>query len=330
MAEEIATQPLNLPLLANEQNTTGKTFIVTGANTGLGFEAAQHLVRLGAKEVILAVRTDTSGEQAKSKIEEATGKTGVAKVWTLDLCSYDSVKRFAKRAETELDRIDAVIENAAIATADPTPTEGHRVALTVNVLSTFLLAVLLLPKLKSSAEKYGILPHLSIVTSGVGFDVKQVWDMIKEDPITRVDGLPIEQLMVTYPLSKLMDTQAVRELAAQLPLEQGKVVINAVCPGLCKTELVRNADPVQKQAIIDQQNLYGRTAEDGSRTLLAGANGGKESHGGFMSSCEVRNDKVREWVTDEEGRKWQKHLWDQIVKEIESTAPGSVGKALQK
>ncbi|KAL4968553.1 uncharacterized protein BDV14DRAFT_211673 [Aspergillus stella-maris] len=328
MAEEVSTQPLNLPFLANEENTAGKTFIVTGASTGLGFEAAQHLVHLGAKEVILSVRTEARGDEAKAKIEEATGMKGVAKVWELDLCSYTSVKAFVKRAE-QLERIDAVIENAAIATADPTMMEGHRHTLTVNVLSTFLLAILLLPKLNESAEKYGTLPHLSIVTSGVGFDARQVWDMVKEDPITRVDELPLEKLMVTYPISKLMITQAVRQLAAELPLEEGKVVINAVCPGLCKTELVRHADPVQKQQIVDQQNLYGRTAEDGSRTLLAGALAGKESHGGFMSSCEVRNDKVRDWVTDEEGQKWQKHLWNQILKEIEIAAPGSVQKALQ-
>ncbi|KAL4933534.1 uncharacterized protein BDV17DRAFT_111583 [Aspergillus undulatus] len=330
MAEDVATQPHNLPFLATEENTGGKTFIVTGASTGLGFEAAKHLVRLGAKKVILAVRDNASGKAAKQQIEEATRRPGVAEVWILELTSYDSVKAFAKRATVELDRIDAVIENAAIATGDQTPAEGHRISLTVNVLSTFLLAVLLLPKLKESAEKYDILPHLSFVTSGVGFDVREVWDAIKKDPIVGADGLPIEQLMVTYPISKLMGTQAVRELAARLPLEQGKVVINAVCPGLCTTELSRNAPPEQRQPILDQQKLYGRTPEDGSRTLLAGANGGLGSHGAFMSSCEVRNDKVRDWVTDEEGKKWQKHLWDSIVKEIETAAPGSVQKALQK
>jgi NAD(P)-dependent dehydrogenase (short-subunit alcohol dehydrogenase family) len=85
-----------------------------------------------------------------------------------------------------------------------------------------------------------------------------------------------------------MDTLAVRELAARLPVEQGKVVINAICPGLCKTELIRNCPPAQKQAIIEQHELYGRTAEDGSRTLLAGSVLGKESHGAYTSNCEIR------------------------------------------
>ncbi|KAL4918204.1 hypothetical protein BDW62DRAFT_217700 [Aspergillus aurantiobrunneus] len=307
MSGEVTTQPRNLPLLVTESSTKGKTYVVTGANTGLGFEAAKYLVRLGAKQVILAVRSTPSGEAAKQKIEEATGMTEVAHVWALDLSSYDSVKAFAKRASTELCRLDAVIENAAVATPAQKLAEGHLIGITVNVLSTFLLAVLLLPKLKESAEKYGILPHLSIVTSGAGWDAREVWEQIKEDPLVRTNMLPVEQLIVTYPLSKLMDIFAVRELAAHLPLEQGKVVINAVCP-----------------------ELYGRTAEDGSRTLLAGIILGKGSHGAFTSSCEIRNDKIHDWVKTEETKKWQKHLWDIIVKELEAAEPGSVRKALQK
>ncbi|KAL4867694.1 hypothetical protein BDV12DRAFT_117313 [Aspergillus spectabilis] len=288
MSAEVPNQPRDLPFLATRESTSGKTYIVTGANTGLGFEASKHLVNLGAKKVILAVRSITSGEAAKQKIDDATGTTDIADVWALDLSSYDSVKAFAKRAITELDRIDAVIENAAVAIAEHKLAEGHILPLTVNVLSTFLLAVLLLPKLKESAEQYGILPRLVIVTSGVGFNARETWDKIKKDPFVRAREIPSEQLMVTYPISKLMDTLAVRELAAQLPVEQGKVVINAVCPGLCRTELVRNTKGSMKDLILEQHELYGRTAEDGSRTLLAGAILGKESHGAFLSSCEVR------------------------------------------
>ncbi|RDW90424.1 uncharacterized protein DSM5745_02199 [Aspergillus mulundensis] len=329
MSAEVPTQPRNLPILATEESTAGKTYIVTGANTGLGFEAAKHFVRLGAKKVILAVRRIDTGEAAKRKIDEATGTTDIAEVWPLDLSSYTSVKAFAKRAIAELDRIDAVIENAAVATPEQTRAEGHNLTLTVNVLSTFLLAMLLLPKLKGSAEEYGILPRLSIVTSGIGWDARDKWEEIKEDPFVRMDALPVEELMATYPISKLMDSLTVRELAARLPVEQGKVVINAVCPGLCKTELVRNCPPAVKQSIVDQHVLYGRTAEDGSRTLLAGAVLGKDSHGTFTSNCEIREDKVPVWAKDEEAKKWQEHLWALIVEELEAVEPGCVQKALQ-
>ncbi|KAL2872719.1 uncharacterized protein BJX67DRAFT_376512 [Aspergillus lucknowensis] len=324
-----ANQPHNLPILLTEESTAGRTYIVTGANTGLGFEAAKHLVRLGAEKVVLAVRSLPTGETAKAKIEEATGTTGVAEPWALDLSSYDSVKAFAKRAAAELDRIDAVIENAAVAAGEHIFAEGHTLPLTVNVLSTFLLAVLLLPKLKESAEKYGILPRLAVITSGAAFDSREAWDEIKEDPLVGIDAIDGTKLMTTYPLSKLMDTLSVRELAELLPIEKGKVVINASCPGLCKTELIRNCPPHLKESIVKLHELYGRTAEDGSRTLLAGAAWGEESHGRYLMHCELKDDELPEWMTDAEAKKSQKHLWSLIVKELESVVPGCVEKALR-
>jgi hypothetical protein len=184
----IETQRRNLPLLATTEICSGGTYIVTGANTGLGFEAAKHLVRLEAAKVILAVRNTSAGEKAKKDIEESTGKIGVAEVWPLDLASYGSVKAFARKATAELDRIDAVIENAAVAVSERVLAEGHSLSVTVNVLSTFLLAVLILPKMRESADRYGILPHLTLVTSRVGFDARDLWDKIKDDPVKKLDG----------------------------------------------------------------------------------------------------------------------------------------------
>jgi len=91
----------------------GETVIITGANTGLGREAAKHIVRLGASKVILACRNVSKGEEARVYIEKETKKTGTTEVWELDMSNYDSVKRFARRAEKE-ERLDAVILNAGI------------------------------------------------------------------------------------------------------------------------------------------------------------------------------------------------------------------------
>ena len=91
----------------------GQTIIVTGANIGLGREAANHIVRLGASKVILAVRHVPKGNDARRYIEDKTGRKGVVEVWELDLASYASVKAFARQAEG-LDRLDAVLENAGI------------------------------------------------------------------------------------------------------------------------------------------------------------------------------------------------------------------------
>lgn len=161
----VVEQWRNLPIFPKD--CAGQTIIVTGSNTGIGFEAAKHFVRLGAARVIIAVRSLSKGEAAKDAIEKATGRIGAAQVWHLDLSSNDSVRAFAKRAAAELDRIDVVLENAGLAVAEFTVAEGTETTIQVNVIGTFLLAFLLLPSLKLSAKKWGITPHLTIVSSSV-------------------------------------------------------------------------------------------------------------------------------------------------------------------
>ena len=147
---------------------TGQTIIITGSNTGLGLEAARHLVRLKAKKVILAVRNLAKGEAAKESIEASQNRPGVTEVWELDLADHRSVQRFAKRAEG-LERLDAVSENAAIYTFQFNMVDGNESTMTVNVINTFLLALLLLPKMRETAVKFNIIPRLSLVASFVHY-----------------------------------------------------------------------------------------------------------------------------------------------------------------
>ncbi len=104
------------------------------------------------------MRSLSKGESAKASVEASTGRTGIAEVWLLDLSSFDSVRAFAKRADRELARIDAVIENAGIALDRWTEAEGHETTIMVNVLGTFLLAILLLPTMKEKGERAGRIP----------------------------------------------------------------------------------------------------------------------------------------------------------------------------
>ena len=87
--------------------------MVTGANIGLGLEAARHFTRLNAEKVILAVRNLEKGNEAKKSIEESTHRTGVVDVWELDLSIYQSVEQFAAKAQN-LERLDVLVENAGI------------------------------------------------------------------------------------------------------------------------------------------------------------------------------------------------------------------------
>jgi NAD(P)-dependent dehydrogenase (short-subunit alcohol dehydrogenase family) len=168
MAGLSATQFFNsqvrIKLPTPTKKLTGRTIIVTGSNAGMGLEAARLFVRLDAEKVILAVRTLAKGEEAKKSIEHSENRMGVLEVWELDLASYASVKDFAARAET-LKRLDVVIENAAVFKFEYSTAEDNEVTVTVNIISTFLLAFLLLPKLRETSVRYSNVPVLTFTGS---------------------------------------------------------------------------------------------------------------------------------------------------------------------
>ena len=145
---------------------SNQTIIVTGSNVGLGLEAARYFVRLNAEKVILAVRNLEKGEAAKTSIEASERRKGVVEVWHLDLSSYTSVKEFATKAQG-LKRLDVLMENAGIVTYKWSTAEDNESTITINVVSTFLLALLMMPKLRETSIKYNVTTKLNIVASFV-------------------------------------------------------------------------------------------------------------------------------------------------------------------
>ena len=184
----IQTQYTRLPVPATDYS--GKTVIVTGANIGLGLEAARHFARLGASKVILGCRNAEKGEAAKQDIETTTGARGVVEVWPLDLGSFDSVRDFCARA-ARLDRLDAVVENAGVATGELEFMEGFESTITTNVVSTFLLALLVLPVLRKTAARFNTTPRLVIVSSDAHALVRNA------------TGAPRDQGLLSFPLRTL-------------------------------------------------------------------------------------------------------------------------------
>lgn len=166
-------QHTNLPITLDEDTARGNTYIVTGANAGLGYECVKHLARFRAERVIMAVRNTKAGNDAARAIEREVASTGQStrlEVWELDLASFDSVKAFAQRVLKNLDRVDALIENAGVAsTSWGEQEDGWNLNMTVNLASTMLLTVLLMPHLRASGKKAGIVPRIAIIGSIVSF-----------------------------------------------------------------------------------------------------------------------------------------------------------------
>ena len=111
-----------LPILANESTCSGKTYVITGANSGLGLEAAKHLASFSAARIVLAVRNPKAGEEAKRQVEAAAAAAGrpegglAVEVWHVDMAVTSSVCAFARRVATDLDRIDGFLANGREAT----------------------------------------------------------------------------------------------------------------------------------------------------------------------------------------------------------------------
>ncbi|KAL8678282.1 MAG: hypothetical protein Q9224_000038 [Gallowayella concinna] len=306
----------------------GQTVIVTGSNGGLGLEAAKQILSLGAAKLILAVRNLQKGEDAKTLILQSSSppaSAGLIEVWELDLSNYATVVAFSKRAEA-IDKLDAVIQNAGISTHDFTSAGGFESSLTVNVISTFLLTLLLLPLLHSSATKHNTTPCISIVTSSVhnftNLPAKSAFSILTEMNKPKSQLAPMSTRYFDTKLLQVLYTRALADALPKGKTDGGKVVVNMLNPGLCDSGLFKQPSKAFKLQI----KLMGRTAEEGSRALVDAVARGKESHGEYLSDCRIY--KVSDWVQSEEGKKTQARLWREVNEALEQIVPGVVGNAL--
>lgn len=223
---------------------TGRTILVTGANTGLGLEAAKLLIQLNCSTVVIAVRSAAKGEATKdvlSSFSKQHGKTPSIIPFELEMTTFSSVVAFASRCK-ELPRLDGAILNAGISEVEFKLAEGYEKTITVNVISTFLLATLLLPILRTSARNFNITPSIAIVGSAVHFwtEPKLLTDPAPGEIFKSLSNRQTADMKGRYFLSKLPVMLLVKYLASVLATSARQdstgrplVVLNNVAPGFC-------------------------------------------------------------------------------------------------
>jgi NAD(P)-dependent dehydrogenase (short-subunit alcohol dehydrogenase family) len=301
-------------------NYAGKTIVITGSNTGLGKEAARHYARQGASKLILAVRSVDKGEDAKKDIQTTAAKGVSIEVWKVDMASYASVKAFAARVEAELDRVDIFHANAGLVRAEFAIAEDNETNITVNYISTFLLVALVLPKLKETAARFKIRPNLVITSSGAHRHT--TFPQMKEANILAAlndkNYAGGKYWMEQYPISKLLGVFAVRSIAKEHPADRYPVTINLPSPGLCHSNLSREAKGMQKVAFTVMKTLLARSTEKGSRTLVDAGVQGPDSHGHYLEDCKVA--EPSEVVT--QNPDVQDRLWIELKAKLEAIQPG--------
>ncbi|TGJ86269.1 hypothetical protein E0Z10_g2471 [Xylaria hypoxylon] len=303
------------------QTFSGLTIIITGANSGLGLEAARHLVRLNASKVILAVRNLEKGAAAKSSIIASTNKPqDVIDVWKLDLTSRDSVKAFAARAQS-LERLDVVIENAGVLTHDFVIAEDNELTITVNVVNTFLLALLVLPKLRDTSTRL----KKEVVLVFTGSLVHWLASFPERNSPSILEALADKEkanMNQRYVLSKLIELLAYRELSYAIAQSNkaGNIVASMVNPGSVQTALDREGHGIRGLTWSTYVGIVGRTAEEGSRTLVHAATGGRDTHGQYLDDCQVG--RVSDFVNSQEGLEAQRKLWKELTGKLEEMHEG--------
>lgn len=270
-----------------EGDLSGQTIIVSGSNQGLGLEASRHLLRLGVEKLIMAVRDVKKGEAARQELLQSTGREeSSVEVWLLDMDSYVSVKSFASRAAT-LPRLDALLANAGLATNTFSISEEDERTITVNVVSTFLLIALLVPKLRESASKFNIAPRITIPNSALHYTAPLgQLDPQNEDGIFKsLSNKEASNMAGRYPLSKLLVLFAVRAFANHfVQSEAPLVIINTPNPSFCKSQLARESDNVGLRV---REKLLARSTEEGSRALVHAIMADEESNGQYLTNCRI-------------------------------------------
>jgi NAD(P)-dependent dehydrogenase (short-subunit alcohol dehydrogenase family) len=278
---------VKLPVPAGNADLPSQIIIVTGANTGLGYESSLHLSRLGVGKLIMAVRTIAKGDDAKERILASTGRSPSSiEVWPIDMESYDSIKAFASRA-AQLPRLDGVLANAGIMTTHFSLSGVYEKTLNVNVISTVLLYLLLLPKMRESGKQTGHVCSYVIPNSALHY----LAPLGELDPTIPniTDGLsdPKKANMAgRYPLSKLLVIYAVRELAERCESTgKGSCIINTPNPSFCKSNLASESKESSGFRVVEK--VLARSTEEGSRVLVHGLLAGRESNGQYLSNCHV-------------------------------------------
>ncbi|SOC83707.1 NAD(P)-dependent dehydrogenase, short-chain alcohol dehydrogenase family [Ensifer adhaerens] len=210
---------------ADVPDQSGKCFIVTGANAGIGFEVASALAARGAR-VLLACRDEAKAKAAMSRIRQRTSGADLAFL-PLDLGDLASVRRAAELAAKE-PRIDALINNAGL--QGPTlkrTAQGFEQTFGVNHLGCFAFSGLMLPKLSETPGA-----RIVVTSSGQHKGAKIEWDDL--------DAHQSYKWLPRYGASKLANMLFVFELDRRLRAAGVPVTAVACHPGLVGTNLARS------------------------------------------------------------------------------------------
>jgi NAD(P)-dependent dehydrogenase (short-subunit alcohol dehydrogenase family) len=243
-------------------NLAGGTAIVSGANSGLGYETTRALSQHGAK-VIMACRNTAKAEAAVASLR-AIAPRAKLEILPLDLASLDSVRAFAKTIKDRGERIDLLINNAGVMAVPLARTrEGFEMQLGANHLGHFALTGLLIDQIGPQGRIVSVSSFMHTRSKGLDFDDL---DWTKRPYAT----------WTAYSDSKLANLLFTRELARRAQGAGKTFVVAAAHPGYASTHLQFAAAEI-KQSRLEAQvigvanALFAQSAAKGALPTLFAA-----------------------------------------------------------
>jgi NAD(P)-dependent dehydrogenase (short-subunit alcohol dehydrogenase family) len=236
---------------------TGRVAVITGANTGLGYETAAALAAKGA-HVVLAVRNLDKGKDAAALINKRSPAAEVI-LQELDLTSLDSIRAAAGQLRSDHDRIDLLINNAGVMyTPKSTTKDGFELQFGTNHLGHFAFTGLLLDRLLPLAGSR------VVTVSSIGHRIRadiHFDDLQWEHSYNRV---------AAYGQAKLANLLFTYELQRRLA-PHGTTIAAAAHPGGSHTELSRNLPPLLRRVYSVVEPVVAQDAAAGALPTLRAA-----------------------------------------------------------
>lgn len=214
---------------ADVPDQSGKCFVVTGANTGLGFEAARVLAMRGAR-VVVACRSEARADEAMRRIRALAPAADLGFL-PFDQADLDSIRRAAVQLDRE-PRIDALVNNAGVMMPPLSRTQqGFELQFGVNHLGSFAFTALLLPKLAATpGSRVVITGSLAHISGRIDWDDPNAKRSYRRWP--------------RYRMSKLANLLFLFELDRRLRAAGSSVMALGCHPGIAGTDLGRHLPAV--------------------------------------------------------------------------------------
>lgn len=234
-----------------------KAVIITGANSGLGFETAKKISKNDDYQVILACRNKEKAEHAKNEIVTETSNQNI-KVMILDTSSLTSVRNFVEEFKQLNIKLDCLVCNAGISPMHSGTTEdGFELVFATNYIGHFLLTNLLLPYITEDGKIINVTSDMHNPPDGL------IW---KEPDLL---AHPKEDDRKKYSYSKLCNIYFTYELDKRLRENNSSITVNAFNPGMMETNFTGGLRNPMRTAII-KKTMPERVGDlDTSSTALA-------------------------------------------------------------